>query len=311
MRLHRIGVVIAALLGAATLVLAPAVAASADDSSTTTFPAAASQTVSYGTNWVMPITVAGSQSYDYVTPTSGTVNILIKGQPGNYATALPLTAGGVAYFSPPASQPALGAGSYEVTAVYVPSGTAYLTSSQTLTPAILTVTAIKLSTGFSVEKTTVANRPGAEVVTSITPPADSQSIPAGSWTITATDSSGAVAFHSTVARAANSTAQLTVPLGGKVRPGHKYTVSAKFAPNSAVAGGYVVSNAAVQTVEVEAESFAEVMGTPFGAPTWALIAIGLGLALLIAAGIVLLVRRNTAGKTAASESTPVGPASQL
>jgi hypothetical protein len=297
-----------ALLGVAALVLAPAMSASAADSSTTTFAPSASQTVSYGTNWVMPITVAGSQSYDYVTPTSGTVNILIKGQPGNYATGLPLTAGGVAYFSPPAAQPALGAGTYEVTAVYVPSGTAYLTSSQTLTPAMLTVTAITLATGFSVAKTTVANRPGAEVVTSITPPAEGRSIPAGSWTITATDAGGAVAFHSTLAHAADSTAQLTVPLGGKVRPGHEYTVSAKFTPTSSVAGGYLVSNGGAQKVDVEAESFTEVMGTALDAPTWALIAIGLGLALLIAAGVALLARRRTAATTHPTDPTAVSPA---
>jgi hypothetical protein len=308
---RRIGVVAVALLGAAALILGPAMAANADGSSTTTFATTASQTVSYGTNWVMPITVAGSQSYDFVTPTSGTVNILIKGQPGNYATGLPLTAGGVAYFSPPAAQPALGAGTYEVTAVFVPSGTAYLTSSQTLTPAILTVTAITVSTSFSVEKTTVANRPGVEVVTSITPPAEGQPIPAGSWTITATDAAGAVAFHSTLARAADSTAPLTVPLGGTVRPGHEYTVSAKFAPTSAVADGYVVSNGGAQKVDVEAESFSEVMGAPFAAPTWALIGIGVGVALLIAAGIALLVRRSTTRKSAPSDSTPVGPAEQV
>jgi hypothetical protein len=303
----------AILVGALVLAVGPALSAAGDDTSTTTFAASATQTVSYGTNWLIPITVAGSASYDFVTATSGTVNILIKGIPGNYATGLPLTPGGQAFFSPPSSAPPLGAGTYEVTAVYVPSGTAYLSPSQTLTPATLTITALSLTSSFAVDRITVNNKPGLQVVASVSPSKADVAIPNGKWRITATDSTGARAFSATVPLAKNPADPVTVTLGKAVKPGHKYTISAKFVPAALIADGYQVKNADPKVVTVEAESFGEILSTPYDASIWVLGAIGLGLALLIAAAIVLLVRRvpkpesaegGEPGDSAATQSEP-------
>jgi hypothetical protein len=293
----------AAILGALVLSLGPALSASADDSTTTSFSPAATQTVSYGTNWVMPITVASTVQGDFVTATSGTVNILIKGIPGNYVTGLPLTPGGVAFLSPPSSQPPLGAGTYVVTAVYVPSGTAYLAASQTLTPATLTITALSLSSSFSIDKTTINNKPGLQVVATVTSPNASAAIPRGTWRITARDSTGAVAFARTVPLAENPADPVTVDLRQKVRPGLQYTISVDFVPAAPVAGGYHVKNGAPQKATVEAESIGDILATPFAAPLWLLVTIGLGLALLVAAAIVLLVAASK--KPAAESAEPV------
>ncbi|MEJ1230656.1 MAG: hypothetical protein WDM88_08745 [Galbitalea sp.] len=282
---------IALLVAVGALIVGPAAPALATDSTTTTFAASGTQTVAFGTNWLVPITVAGSNQYDTVDAASGTVNILVKGIAGVYATGLPLTAGGQAFFSPPSSQPPLGAGSYEITAVYVPAAGSGLAGSQSASPAVLTITPIKLSTSFVVQKTTVDNKPGAEVVATVQPPSSSESIPAGSWKIAATDSTGKVAFEKQVPLAKNPADPVAVTLTQHVKPGHDYSITAEFSPNSTVAGGYQVTNGPSQTITVEAESFGEVLSAPIDVPPWALGLIGLGLALLIAAGIVLFVQR--------------------
>jgi hypothetical protein len=284
--------VTAAIAAAGALILAvgPALSASADDSTTTSFSADSTQKVSYGSDWVMHITVAGTNQYDFVTANSGTVNVLIKGIPGIYVTGLPLTAGGSAYLAPPDSQPPLPAGTYDVTAVYVPSGTAYLQASQSTATATLTVTPLSMSSSFTVTKTTIKDKPAVQVVATATPPSANAGIPQGSWLVTATDTSGATAYESTTPLAKNPADPVTITLGQTVTPGHDYTVSAKFVPAASVAGGYRVTNGDPQKVTVEAPSFGEVVTTPFAAPPWVLIAIAVGLALLIATAIVLLVQ---------------------
>ena len=281
-----------AVVGALFIALGPALSASADDATTTTFSADSTQTVSYGTNWVMHVTVAGSNQYDYVTATSGTVNVLIKGIAGTYATGLPLTPGGAAFVSPPDSQPPLPAGTYAVTAVYVPSGTAYLQASQSLAPATLTVTPLAMSSKFTITKTTINNKPAVQVVATATPPSANAAIPKGSWLVTAKDSTGATTYKTTAALAKNPADPVTITLGTKLLSGHQYTVSAAFVPVAAVSGGYHVTNGDPQNVAVEAPSIGETLATPFPLPLWAIIAIGVGLALLIAAAIVLLVAAN-------------------
>lgn len=281
-----------AVLGAAFIALGPALSASADDSTTTTFSTDSTQTVSYGTDWVMRVTVAGTNQYDYVTPTSGTVNILVKGIPGNFATGLPLTAGGAAFVSPPDAQTPLPAGIYSVTAVYVPSGTAYLQASQSAAPATLTVTPLAISSSFTITKTTVDNKPAVQVVATAKPPSANAAIPKGSWLVSARDSGGAIAYKTTAALAKNPADPVTITLGSKLLAGHEYTVSAQFVPAASVSGGYHVTNGDPQKVAVEAPSIGEVLTAPFAVPLWAIITIGVALALLIAAAIVLLVAAN-------------------
>lgn len=294
------------IVGALLVALSPAASASADDTTTTSFSAGSTQTVSYGTNWVMQVTVKGTNDYDYVTPTSGTVNILVKGVPGNYATGLPLAPGGEAFVSPPDAQLPLPAGTYEITAVYVPSGTAYLQASQSVTPATLTVKPLTMSSSFTIAKSTINNKPAVRVVMTAKPPSDNAAIPKGTWVVTAKDNAGATAFKTSAPLAKNPADPVTVTLRQKLATGHEYTISANFVPQAAIAGGYQVKNGDPQKVTVEPPSFGEALMTPFAAPIWVVIAISVGLALLLATAIVLLVK-----VTRKSRSDPAEPAGHV
>jgi hypothetical protein len=302
MRLNRPLAAALTLAGALALTLAPAWSASAGDSSTTHFAKSATQTVPYGTNWLMRITVTGEHDYDTISPSSGTVNVLIKGLPGNYATGLPLTDGGVAYFSPPSDLPPLGAGTYSVSAVYVPSGTAYVNASQTLVPATITITPLTLTTSISVNKTTVKNVPALQVVAAINQHSPNSAIPDGSWHITATDPSGATAFAATVPLSSNHASPVRVTLGQKVRAGIAYTLSATFTPASNVADGYRVVNPGSKTVTVQSQSVSEILSTPLAEPFWLVGAIGLGIAALIVAGVVVFISDKPKSTLAAPEA---------
>jgi hypothetical protein len=288
----RIGLLVALVVSSFSLAVIPAATASADGTtSTTTFAASASQTAVFGSDWVMPVTVAGTGDYPPpVDATSGTVNILIEGQPGTYATGLPLAPGGQAFFSPSSAKPPLGAGTYKVTAVFVPAAGSGLAPSQTAAPAVLTVTAIRLSTSFTVQTVTIHDKPGAEVSVTVQPPGHNQGIPAGSWDVKAVTASGALAFHKKIVTKANPAKPTTQALTPGLKPGSTYTVSATFSPTPSLAGGYTVSNGTPQSTNVAAESPGEVLSTPVTTPVWAPIGIGIGLVLLIAATIVLLVR---------------------
>jgi hypothetical protein len=295
-----------ALLGTSLLLaLVPATAALADSlTSTTTFGASASQTAVFGTNWVMPIVVAGAGEYSPpVNATSGTISIVIEGQPGTYASGLPLTSGGQAFFSPPSSKPLLGAGTYKITAIYQPAAGSGLLTSQTTTPAVLTITPISLSTSFTVQSIAIHDQPGAEAVAVVAPPANKQGIPSGSWDITVTDAKGTVAFQKKVPLGINRAAPTTLKLTPGLQAGSNYSITAKFEPTASIAGGYTVTNGKAQQRTIAAKSLAETLSDRVVTPIWALIAIGLGIALLVAAAIVLIVRlrrQNVPSASAAS-----------
>lgn len=288
---------IAGVVVAAGLILLPSTASAVGDPTTTTFEAGATQTASYGSNWVMKIQVAGKQSYDTVYTSSGTISVVIKGIPGYFATGIPVADNGEAFFAQPSGKATLAAGTYTVTAVYVPNAGAFLTGSQTTTPATLTITPIDVATSFTVNQVLVDNAPALRVVATATAKSTGATVPAGQWTIAAQTSSGQTAFSKIVATPQNPTKPVTVTLPKSVKPGD-YTVSADFAPAAAVAGGYTVDKAASRKATLAAPSLVATLATPFAAPLWALIAVGAGFALLIATTIVLLVRRRPTAKTA-------------
>jgi hypothetical protein len=302
-RLHSV----LALAGASILLaLIPAADAfAAGVTTSTTFGASASQTAVFGSDWVMPIVVAGTGQYPPpVDATSGTVSIVIEGQPGTYVSGIPLASGGQAFFSPPSAKPPLGAGTYKVTAIYEPGGGSGLSTSQTTTPAVLTITPISLSTSFTVQSVTIHNQPGAEVVAQVASPADKQTIPSGSWDITATNAKGTVAFEKKIPLGSNRAAVTTVRLTPGLQSGASYSISARFAPTATFAGGYTVTNGKAQQRTIAPKSLAETLSDHVSTPIWALVGIGLGFALLVAAAIVLIVRtRQQTGVPTSASST--------
>lgn len=285
----------ALLLAIAALVLVPVTAATAASSSATTFAASASQSVSFGSDWVMPIAITTTTAYQNIDANSGSVDVFIKGQPGTYASHLPLTAGGVAYFSPPDSKAPLGAGTYQVTAVFVPAANSGLSASQTTKAAVITVSALNLSTSMDVKMVTIDNDPGAQLVLGVKSTTADQLVPSGSWNVTATASGGSVAYSkSTAVRGGSPTTTTTVQLAQNVKPGRTYTVQATFVPSATVRSGYAVKNPAARKVDVSSPSIVQVLSNPVNLSFGALVAISIVLLLLIVAAIVLLVRRPKA-----------------
>jgi hypothetical protein len=291
---------LAAIVVFAGFSAAPAWAAG--ESTTTTFTAPSSQTVDFGSNWVVPVKVTSADSYYPMDQSSGTVNILVGGQPGTYATGLPLTAAGIAYMSPPSSKPPLGAGTYQLTAVFVPSGGSGLTQSQSAAPATLIVTPLTLSASFSATSTTSGPSGTVTVHAGVKPTGNSKGTPAGSWKAVAKDAAGKTVATNSSTADANQSYPIAIKLAPTLKRGDTYTISADFTPSSDVAGGYTITTAGDQKLTLSEETLAEKMSDPLDLPIWAIILIALGLAALIAALIVLIVRRRSPSDTISTNS---------
>jgi hypothetical protein len=310
-----------ALVVIAFLALTPAMSASAAGvATTTTFAETAPQTVDFGANWIIPIKVAAAPDsyYGDLGAGSGTVNVLIKGQPGNYATGLPLASNGIAYMSPPSAQRPLAAGTYELTAVFVPSGGTYLNSSQTATPATLTITPLDLAATFTTSSTTSADAATVGIAATVTPKGTTQGTPPGQWVATAKDPAGKTVASNKTTIAANQKSPVALTLNPTVKRGETYSISAVFTPGSDVAGGYTITNGQDQKLTIASETFGEKMSDPLAVPIWGLALMGVGLAALVAALIVLLVRRRsgstkpeTPQREAADPHTPTDDDSPL
>jgi hypothetical protein len=282
-----------AVLVFAGLFLGPAASAFASGVSTTiAFVQPAPQTVDFGSNWLVPIKVSSNESYAPVDASSGTVNVYVTGIAGTYAAALPLSADGFAYMSPPSSKGPLAAGKYSLTAVFVPSAGADLNPSQTSTPATITVTALSLAASATVTVKTLENKASAVVDATVTPNGSTQGVPAGEWVTKVKNRAGNVVATNTTAVAANQRWPLKMQLKPNLRRGATYSVSATFTPNSEVAGGYTITNSPTRKLVVSAESVAERLSNPLPLPLWAPIGIGLGIAALVAALLVLILRRR-------------------
>jgi len=122
--------------------------------------------------------------------------------------------------------------------------------------------------------------------------ANKQGVPAGSWHVTVTGSTGADVFAKTVKVRQNPSNPATIELTSGLNPGSSYNVSADFVPDSRIADGYKVTNGTPQKTTVAAESIGQTLTTKIMLPGWGLGAIGLGLAALIVAAIVLITRRR-------------------
>ena len=282
----------------AALLLVPALPAVAASNPTKIVFDTPSETVGYGSNWNLSITV--SAAYTEFDSSSGTVNVLIKGVPGVYASGIPVNDGGVAFLSPPSAKPPLGAGTYTLTAVFQPSGGTGLGDSQTKSPATLTVSPIGLQATATVVQTVRNNAPSADVVAKLTP-AKGATNPAGTWDVVAVDAAGGASLTASATVAAGTVDPTTIELPS-VKPAHDYTVTTTFVPDPSISNGYAVTNAVPAKLDLPDTSIVQVLTNPTPEPIGVLAAIGIVLFALLIGAIVLLTGRKP--KKAVAEAEP-------
>ena len=288
--IRRPAIVALTALLAGSLALAPALPAAAEGMPTTTkFVGAASQEISFGSAWFVKIQVRQAEYYSPLDSADGTVDVFAKGIAEPLGDDLPLTRDGIAFFSQPAGNPLLAAGSYELSAVFTPaSGTSNATSRTTKT-ATLVITPLAVATSFSIVDdparypvpTVEARVSGAYV------DATGQA-PVGSWAIVVTDSAGAEVFTSTAAQSADSSIPTPIAVTSGTEPGETYTVNAVFTPAETIAGGLTVgASEPVEFTTTPAGAFDGAVA-PVSLPWWIIITL-IALVVVLAGAVVALL----------------------
>ncbi len=295
---------VAAVVVAAVLV-SPQAASAATSSVTFAEPAT---TAAFGSNWVVEVRVAGSDGgYGVpVTAASGTVDIVVSGVAGTYAS-LPLQNGGVAFFAQPLGKPLLPAGAHTLTAIFNPSAGSKL-SQATSAPATLKITPLTVDTTVTaVADPRVAPEPvitaqlAGEYATAI------GTLPAGIWsfTVKAADNDTAL-FETRRVQDPLATKPVTVLVDTRLRSSTNYVVSWTFDPVAEIAGGLTITTKGTADFRTPDGTIITALATPVEWPLWAwivLLVIILGLA---AAVTVLLIQRRTLppGEPKAPVATP-------
>lgn len=259
---------------------------------TTTF-ATTELTAPFGSPWqlAVSVTIANDFGTAPVQPSDGSIDILLDGMPGEYATAAAIAPGGVAYFVQPANEPPLAAGTYSVTARFTPAAGSGLSESTTKKVAKLTIEALTVVptvevisdpalTSVPTVRTSLA---GTFVDTTGAPPS-------GSWSVTAVDSAGETSFEGTAAQPTQGAdgspvGVLDIPIDTPLKASETYTVTTVFTPDELIAGGLTVEQATTSNFTTRAATIGEILGAPTGVP----IVISVLLGLLVAGLAGLLV----------------------
>jgi len=324
----RAGLALAIVPAAIAAGLLGAAPASASDqlSTVTAFPAAGTLAVDFGDDWSIPITVKNRASYDGdggipgtlqpMATNAGTVDVMLEGSPGVWASDLPLQPGGVAFLAQPSAKAALGSGTHRLTAVFDPAAGSGYDTSKTATPFTITVTGYDLGvTTKVVDDPSAVSEPTLRMSLSGNwIAAHDGHAPAGTWAVTVTDlkSSETVLRRGFVQGSTN--AELTVPFGYRTDPGHRYRIETVFAPAAWLAPGVTVAQADPIGYATIAPSPLSFLVNPVAVPLWGAVGIGVAVLLLVAAAVVLLalgsrtrrrIEQLRAGKTG---QEPVPPA---
>jgi hypothetical protein len=292
-----IAIAVLAALGGA--VLGP-LSASADGSSTTTaFVDTTPVTVAFGADWLITIKVSVNDYPVNLDNTYGTVDVYLSGINGAYATGLPLQPGGLAYFAQPTAQSPLGAGTYTVTAIFQPSAGGGLKTSQTTTPASITVSQLNVNPSVK-----VTDDPSVAAVPTITASLAGSYVdtnggaPSGVWSFTVNDSSGKSVFDSKVAQAAGEKKPLVIGIDSGIKQGTTYTVESTFTPSKSIAPGVDVAKVPTASFHSADGSFTDKLAAPVAIPVWLFIVILVFAILLIVATIFFARRIARAPKSA-------------
>jgi hypothetical protein len=298
-RRKRFAIAIAALAAIGGALLWP-ISASADGSSTTTaFVDTTPVTVSFGADWLITIKVSVNDYPVNLDNTYGSVDVYLSGINGAYATGLPLQPGGLAYFAQPSAQAPLGAGTYAVTAIFQPSAGGGLKTSQTTTPASITVSQLNVNPSVK-----VTDDPAVAAVPTITATLAGSYVdknggaPSGLWSFTVNDSSGKSVFDSKVAQPAGEKKPLVIGIDSGIKQGTTYSVESTFTPSKSVAPGVTVAKIPTASFHSADGSFADKLAAPVAIPVWLFIVILAFAAVLIAATIFFARRIARAPKPA-------------
>lgn len=256
-------------------------------------------TVTYGEPWMLEVRLESRNEWGTLRlgEPDGTVNLFIEGKPGEYITAVPIIAGGAAYFAPPANEAPLAAGVYEATAEFLPAPGSDFEGASTEAPAMITVTPLEVRANsvvitdpVSVSEPTVRTSIDGEFVAEVGEP------PPGEWIVTVSDSTGKVAFTSnvsqpTTAAASSKVEALDIPITAKLRAGERYSVNARFLADKALAPGLAIEQPQIAHFETAPLTFGQAISTPIPFPVW--LSVTLASVIFSLAGLLaLLLVRN-------------------
>jgi hypothetical protein len=297
-------VLLGTLLGLTSVAVFAAPAMAEDVSTKIAFDGPTSLTVAFGTDWVLPISVAAPSAFRVLDSEDGTVDVTVVGLAGTFGRHLALYRGGHAYLAQPSAAPLLGIGKHTMNAVFQPAAGSGLDSSQTVKSFSLTVTGFAITT-----KSQVVDDPATVTTPVVRVSLDDAAYakafggpPAGEWKITVTSDAGSPVFESSFAQPVKSTDPIDVAISPHLRSGRSYTVTADFVPDATVAQGLTLTTAPPIKYVTPPDDPFQTMVNAIPVPPWAEALGGAVLLLLLAAVIALSVQVRR------RRSAAVGPA---
>ena len=304
----RLAAILLAVVGSLGSVLAVASPALADSPTTTAFVGETAVTAAFGQSWALSVSVTGDSFGEEAAsvtaalgPKDGTLSVTVSGVGGTFSTGIPIQEDGHAYVTQPLGQPLLAAGEYQVTAIFSPASGTRWTTSQTATPASLTITPLGLLPRAEVvSDPTVSAKP--YIAASLSGEyVDTWGTPAGVWTFALADGGDAV-FSTTVAQVDGATEPLRVPIKEKLRGGRDLTLTTQFTPITEIAGGVEITPAADSRYSTPGDGIVDALTARIAFPTWATLALSALIVALVVAVIVLVIRLAGRGGVAPSAS---------
>lgn len=275
-----------ALALAAVAVASDAAHGAEGQATTTNFATPSLAPIAFGDDWLAEATIILSSTGAPVASTDGTVDVYVSGLAGAYATGVPIQAGGTVYLSQPDAQPPLAAGSYNLSAVFVPAPGSNFITSQTIAPLALTVDPLDaVPAARVVEPDVPGGVPSVELSITGSYVESKQAAPAGDWSVRVISPTGDEDVFTTAIAQPVDPAPLLVPIDSELRPGVDYMVVAEFIPAATLAGGLTVTPIPEITLSTP----------PAGAFDWAVAPVALPLPALIAAALALLLLVIAAG----------------
>ncbi len=285
----------------AMFLLAPG-PASALQTSTIEFTNPAPITAEFASDWSTRLTV-NFTTPDFsvpAPPSQGTVDVYVEGISGAWATGLPINADGSVYVSQPLAQPLLPAGPHSLNAIFVPNTEAFLGTSQTTTPLVVTITPLAVSGAIDMVDDEESSFPLIRATLSGAYVDAMGGDPAGTWSFTVTDATGESVFDTNVPVEQGEKNPLGVALTANLKPGATYTVEGAFEPVAELAGGVTVGDIAPITYTEGAASGSSSLTLPL----WAVIVSAIVILALATIAVVLAVRlRPTPSIPTDQEST--------